>query len=139
MRYFILILALAGVVDSSLALRVHYSTGTEPCSINETWDCGVVNHSPFAEILHVPVAAIGIVGYVVLGALSLAKRRLFLVISSVLGLAFSLYLTGIEKDVLQVYCLYCVISLGIVALITVLSLWWALSFPPGGLPARKRT
>ena len=35
MRYLIAILALAGVVVSSLALQVHYSTGTEPCSINE--------------------------------------------------------------------------------------------------------
>ena len=68
MRYFILFLAMIGVVDSSLALRVHYSTGTEPCSINETWDCGVVNHSPFAEIEHVPVAAIGIAGYLAPGA-----------------------------------------------------------------------
>jgi len=138
MRIFILILALAGIVDSSLALRVHYSTGTEPCSINETWDCGVVNHSPFAEIMHVPVAAIGIVGFVVLGALALTRRRLLLVVFSVVALAFSLYLTGIEKDVLEVYCLYCVISLGIVALITVLSLWWALSLSPGSLPGRKR-
>jgi len=138
MRLLILFLALAGVVDSSLALRVHYSTGTEPCSINETWDCGVVNHSPFAEILHVPVAAIGIAGFLVLGALVLAKRRVLVAASSVLGLAFSLYLTGIEKDVLEVYCLYCVISLGIIAVITVLSLWWALSLPPRRPPARKR-
>jgi len=111
MRFLILFLALAGVLVSSMALRIHYSTGTEPCSINETWDCGVVNHSPFAEIEHVPVAAIGIAGYVVLAGLALARRRALLAILAVLGLAFSLYLTGIEKDVLEVYCLYCVISL----------------------------
>jgi hypothetical protein len=50
MRYVIVLLALAGVVVSALALRVHYDTGTEPCSINEKWDCGIVNHSPFAEV-----------------------------------------------------------------------------------------
>jgi uncharacterized membrane protein len=63
MRYLIAILALAGVVVSSLALKVHYDTGTEPCSINERWDCGIVNHSSYAVIGHIPVAAIGIVGY----------------------------------------------------------------------------
>jgi len=63
MRYLISVLALVGLVVSSLALQVHYSTGTEPCSINERWDCGIVNHSTFAEIEHVPVAAIGIAGY----------------------------------------------------------------------------
>ena len=62
MRYLIALLALAGVVVASLALRVHYSTETEPCSINEKWDCGIVNHSPYAMIGPVPVAAIGIVG-----------------------------------------------------------------------------
>ena len=50
MRYLIAILALAGVIVSALALQVHYSTGTEPCSINARWDCGVVNHSPFARL-----------------------------------------------------------------------------------------
>ena len=42
------------------------------------------------------------------------------------GLGFSLYLTHIEKDVLQVWCLYCVGSLGIIAIITLLSLGWAI-------------
>lgn len=125
MRYFIAVLALAGVVVSSLALQVHYSTGTEPCSINERWDCGIVNHSPFAVIAHVPVAAIGIAGYLLIGALSLARRRWLLTGAAVIGLGFSLYLTHIEKDVLQVWCLYCVISLGIVSIITLLSAAWA--------------
>jgi uncharacterized membrane protein len=40
------------------------------------------------------------------------------------GLGFSLYLTHIEKDVLQVWCLYCVTSLGIISVITLLSLLW---------------
>ena len=70
MRFVIAILAVAGAVVSALALQVHYSTATEPCSINEKWDCGVVNHSPFAVVGHVPVAAIGIAGYLALVALA---------------------------------------------------------------------
>jgi uncharacterized membrane protein len=130
MRYLIVFLALAGVVVSTLALRVHYSTGTEPCNINEKWDCGIVNHSPFAEIDHVPVAAIGIAGYLVLGGMALARRRSVLAVLAVLGLAFSLYLTRIEKYVLEVYCVYCVISLGIITVIAITSLWWAFAGPP---------
>lgn len=125
MRYLIALLALVGVVVSSLALQVHYSTTTQPCSINERWDCGIVNRSPFAEIAHVPVAAIGVGGYLILAALSLTRRRWPLAGSAVVGLAFSLYLTHIEKDVLQVWCLYCVISLGIISAITLLSAAWA--------------
>jgi uncharacterized membrane protein len=126
MRYLIALLALAGVVVATLALRIHYSTDTQPCSINEKWDCGIVNHSPFAELAHVPVAAIGIAGYVVIAGLALARRRWLAAAAAVLGFGFSLYLTHIEKDVLQVWCLYCVASLGIISAITLLSLGWAL-------------
>jgi len=82
MRILLLVLALAGVVVSILALRVHYDTGTEPCSINEKWDCGVVNHSPYSTIGPIPVAAIGIAGYLALAGLSLARRRGWLLIAS---------------------------------------------------------
>jgi vitamin-K-epoxide reductase (warfarin-sensitive) len=124
MRFLLILLALAGMVVSTLALRVHYSTGTEPCDINEKWDCGVVNHSSYAEFEHVPVAALGIAGYLALAGLALARRRSVLAVLAGLALSFSLYLTYIEKSVLQVYCLYCVISLGIIALLTLFSLGW---------------
>jgi uncharacterized membrane protein len=124
MRYLIAFLALAGVVVSSLALRVHYTTDAEPCSINAKWDCGIVNHSPFAEIFHIPVAAIGIAGYLALAGLALARRRAITFSAALIGLGFALYLTHIERDVLMVYCLYCVISLGVITLVTLLSLGW---------------
>ena len=125
MRFLITLLALAGVAVGYLALRVHYSTESQPCSINEKWDCGIVNHSPYAEIKQVPVAAIGIGGYLALGLLALVRRRWLVAGGAIIGLAFSLYLTHIEKDVLQVWCLYCVISLGIISVITLLSVGWA--------------
>jgi uncharacterized membrane protein len=125
MRYLIALLALAGVIVSSLALRVHYDTGTEPCSINEKWDCGIVNHSPFAMIGPIPVAAIGIAGYLALAGLALARKRSLLAIATLIGLGFALYLTHIEKSVLNVWCLYCVISQAIIALLTILTIgWW---------------
>ena len=124
MRYLIALMALAGVVVSTLALRIHYSTETEPCSINAKWDCGIVNHSQFAEIAHIPVAAIGIAGYLGLAGLALVRLRVLLTVAAILGLAFALYLSHIERDVLEVWCLYCVISQGIIALLTLLSLGW---------------
>jgi vitamin-K-epoxide reductase (warfarin-sensitive) len=129
MRYVIAILALVGVVGSTLALQVHYSTATQPCDINEKWDCGIVNHSPFAVIAHVPVAAIGIAGYLAIAGLALLKRRRLAAVLALGALGFSLYLTYIEKYVLEVYCIYCVTSLGIVVLLTAFSLWWAFRPP----------
>lgn len=124
MRYLLAMLAIAGVVVSMLALHVHYSTETQPCSINEKWDCGVVNHSPFAEIAHIPVAVIGIAGYLALAGLAFLRQRALTFLSAGVGLGFALWLTFIEEYVLQVWCLYCVISQVIIALITLLSLCW---------------
>jgi vitamin-K-epoxide reductase (warfarin-sensitive) len=137
MRYLIALLALAGVVVSSLALRVHYSTDAQPCSINEKWDCGIVNHSEFAEIAHVPVGAIGIAGYLSLIGLALANRRRLLALASIAGLGFALYLSHIERDIIMVWCLYCVISQGIIAVATLLSLGWVAAESLSKRQARK--
>ena len=125
MRYVIVVFAILGIVVSSLALKVHYDDpGKEPCSINDKWDCGVVNHSPYATFHGVPVAAIGIAGYVLIAVLGLLRQRLLLLIAVLIGLGFALWLTNIEAHVLEVYCLYCVISQGIIALLSVLALIW---------------
>lgn len=126
MRYVIAVLALAGAVVSGLALEVHYTAGTTPCSINEKWDCGVVNHSSYSLIEGIPVALIGIVGYLALIWLSLARQRVVLLLASLAGLAFALYLAHIERDVLGVWCLYCVISLAIIAAIPLLDMIWVI-------------
>lgn len=127
MRYLLALLACAGIVVSALALHVHYSTESAPCSINEKWDCGIVNHSPYAVMYGVPVAALGIAGYLLMVALALLRRRSLLLVATLLGMAFALYLTHIEARVLGVWCLYCVISQGIVAAMTLLAIGWVVS------------
>ena len=124
MRYLIAILALAGVVVSALALHVHYCTDPPPCSINEKWDCGIVNHSPYAEIEGVPVSVIGIAGYLALAGLAFWRQRALVFLAALVGLGFALRLTFIEEYVLQVWCLYCVISQVVIAVITLLGLGW---------------
>src|SRR6266404_9240605 len=122
MRWVLVVLCLVGVAAASLALREHYREDASPCSINERWDCGIVNHSPYAVFLGVPVAVIGIVGYLLLGALAFKRAYRLMLVAALPGLAFSLYLAHIEKDLLEVWCIYCVISLGVITLITLLSL-----------------
>lgn len=124
MRYIIAVLAIAGAVVSGLALQVHYTVGTTPCSINEKWDCGIVNHSPYSMIEGIPVALIGIIGYLVLAWLSFARQRAVVLLASLAGLGYALYLAHIERDVLGVWCLYCVISLAIIAVIPFLCVLW---------------
>lgn len=123
MKYLLLILTVLGVIVSSLALREHYREyGDSPCSINEHWDCGIVNHSPFAMIGPIPVAVLGIAGYILMGALAFRRSYRLLLVPTFAGLSFSLYLANIEKNVLGVWCIYCVISLGIISLMSLLTL-----------------
>ena len=136
MKYVLLILAVFGIVVSSLALREHYREyGDSPCSINEHWDCGVVNHSRYAMLGPIPVATVGIFGYVLMAGLALAGAYRLLIIPTVAGLAFSLYLANIEKTILGVWCVYCVISLGIICLMSLLDLGTVIAAfmrkPPG--------
>ena len=97
MRFVLVLLAVIGIAVSALALREHYRTDTSPCSINEKWDCGIVNHSPYAVLWGVPVATIGIAGYLLLGILAFKRWYMALLPLSLGALAFSLYLAHIES------------------------------------------
>jgi vitamin-K-epoxide reductase (warfarin-sensitive) len=137
MKHVLVLLTALGIVVSALALREHYRTeGDAPCSINERWDCGIVNHSPYAVLAGIPVAVLGIVGYLLMGALAWRRAYGSVLAAALVGLAFSLYLARIEAHVLGVWCIYCVISLGDISLITLLTLGTkALSQPGKSEPA----
>ena len=122
MRWVLIVLAVVGIAVSSLALREHYRTDASPCSINERWDCGIVNHSPYAMLFGVPVAVIGIAGYLLLGILAFQKAYRLMLAAALGGLGFALYLAHIESAVLGVWCIYCVISLGVISLMSLLVL-----------------
>jgi uncharacterized membrane protein len=120
MRWVLVLLAILGIVASGLALREHYRTDPSPCSINEKWDCGIVNHSPFALFYGVPVAVIGMGGYLVLALLAMRRAYLWMAPLVTIALVFAVHLADIEKYVLGVWCIYCAISLGIISLLTLL-------------------
>jgi vitamin-K-epoxide reductase (warfarin-sensitive) len=117
----IVMLCLTGVLISGLALGEHYNTKPSPCSINDKWDCGMVNHSPYALVRGVPVAFIGMLGYALIAALAGRLPRTTLILVFV-GLLFSLRLTWIEWKILGVWCIYCVSSQIIIALVALLAL-----------------
>ena len=120
MKWALIVLAVAGIVVSSLALREHYRTDASPCSINERWDCGIVNHSPYAMLFGIPVGAIGIAGYLLLAALAAGKAYPWMLPFVTGAFTFAVHLADVESMVLGVWCIYCVISLGIITLLTLL-------------------
>jgi vitamin-K-epoxide reductase (warfarin-sensitive) len=120
-------LALAGIVVSSVLLHHHYGTSqTTYCDFGESFNCDIVNRSTYSTILGVPDALIGILGYAGLVALATVYRAkseapAMLLIASVAGLSFALYLTYIEAFVLATWCILCLSSLTLIILITGLS------------------
>lgn len=129
-RRAVAVLALLGALDATYLLlgKLGITTGYV-CSV--TGGCEVVNTSPYSEFLGVPVAAIGLLGYlailiVALVALQprwLADRRPDLVLGLLSGVAvaFSLYLTYIEMFVLRAVCQWCLVSQLIIIVILVLA------------------
>lgn len=120
----IAVLALAGIVVSSVSLRHHYGTSqTSYCDFGASFNCDIVNRSVYSTVLGVPDALIGILGYGLLLVIATfyrtkAEGPSVLLAASTVGLGFALYLTYIEKFVLATWCILCLSSLALIILIT---------------------
>ena len=132
MRYLIVLLALAGIIDSALALRIHNQdpSTAPPCAVTERFDCGAVNHSRFAVFppssfdedpaskkVHIPVALFGIIGYALIAVLALANRLWLTLQAAEIGFAFASFLSYMEAFVIEKWCVYCLWSQAIITAI----------------------
>ena len=121
------VLAIAGAAVSSVSLYHHYDTSPSSfCDFGANFNCDIVNRSIYSVVFGIPVALIGIFGYgvlLVLATLYRAKTEVsrMLLVASLAGLGFALYLTYVEAFVLAVWCILCLSSLALIAAITVLS------------------
>ncbi|HUM06844.1 MAG TPA: vitamin K epoxide reductase family protein [Terriglobales bacterium] len=128
------ILAVCGIAVSSVSLQHHYAKSkTEFCDIGDSFNCDLVNRSEYSEILGIPVALVGMLGYGAIAGLATVYRArretpLLILGGAAAGLAFALYLTHIEARVLGVWCIMCLSSLGLITAITVVAgVLWAKS------------
>jgi uncharacterized membrane protein len=124
-RYLMLACCLVGGTLSAVSLRNHYSTSaTGYCDLSATFNCDFVNRSTFSEFRGVPVALVGLLGYLLLLVLSARVGRSVTVVrfaAAIIGLGFALYLAYIEAYVLAVWCLLCIGSLAMISAITMLA------------------
>ena len=128
----IAVLSVVGIIVSAISLERHYAKSTTSfCEFGQEFNCDIVNRSEYSEILGIPVALIGMVGYAaVLGLATVYRERRetpsLIVAGASAGLAFALYLTYIEGRVLGVWCIMCLSSLALISGIAVVSgvLWF---------------
>ena len=114
--------ALAGLGIASYLTVVHYAGGEPVCAIAH--GCATVQQSDYAALAGVPVAVLGLVGYLAV-LVSLARDgeawRTAAAFLSLAGLGFSAWLTYVEVGVLHAICIWCVGSAMCMALLCALT------------------
>ncbi len=126
-------LAVAGVVIAGYLTWVHYE-GLTPFCAGDGRGCEQVQSSDYAKFAGVPVALLGLVGYLlILGALLLRGEAariaaVFLVFG---GWAFSAYLTYAELFIIGAICQWCVASFVVITALLAVTALRLLNAPPG--------
>jgi uncharacterized membrane protein len=138
LRTTLIVLAALGVALAGYLTYLHYSGTTPPCSIKGN-PCSQVQKSRYSELAGVPVALIGLLGYIVILGSLLApesERARFATMALTLGgLGFSAYLTYREVFTLRKICEWCVGSAVLMTIMMGLSIW---RFLRGDVDARAR-
>jgi uncharacterized membrane protein len=114
--------ALAGLGIATYLTLVHYSGGDPVCAVAH--GCATVQQSDYAALAGVPVALLGVHGYVGLLAALIVdgengrSAAAFLALG---GLGFSVWLTYVEVGILDAVCIWCVGSAICMALLAALT------------------
>jgi len=120
------LLIVIGLSVSSYLAYVEMTQVTAVCG--PVGECNIVQASPYAQILGVPVAIFGLFFYLTVAGLWLLQRSekmrhltvLALVVLTILGTLFSIYLTMVELLVIGAICMWCLTSAVVTGLMCLL-------------------
>jgi uncharacterized membrane protein len=132
-----IVLTVVGLGVASYLTYVHYSGIKVACTAGES--CTKVQSSQYSKLVGVPVALIGLLGYVaILGSLLAPEgetSRFATMAFTLVGFGFSAYLTGRELVSIHAICEWCVSSAVIMTILACLSLWRFLRGDPAAAGA----
>jgi uncharacterized membrane protein len=135
-RIVMIVIATIGLGVASYLTYVHYSGIPPLCSAGGS--CLEVQTSVYSKLAGVPVALMGLIGYVtILGSLLLPEReqtRLATMVFTVVGFGFSAYLTYRELFSIHAVCEWCASSAVMLTVLACLAVWRFLrgeELPPG--------
>jgi uncharacterized membrane protein len=80
LSFFYILIAIGIVASVYLSIQHYKPLGDEPCDINDTFNCSIVNKSIYSEILGIPVATLGLFWFLTMGWLiwmASKSKRLF--------------------------------------------------------------
>lgn len=119
------LLSFLGAAVSLYLTYLHFSPEASAiCQLGAAFDCDKVNNSAYSEIFSIPVAILGAgyyIGMFVFSLLFSYKTKLFakvdlknlfrgILLITLIGIAFTLYLTYQEAFTIKSYCIFCVIQ-----------------------------
>ena len=117
LRAAILALSALGAAVAAYLTVAHLADARVACA---TGGCETVQGSRYAEVGGVPVAAIGLAGYLVLAASAASARDLARaagLAAALAGAAVAAYLLYVQAALLGAYCQWCLASDAILALL----------------------
>jgi uncharacterized membrane protein len=117
------VLALVGVAIAGYLTWVHYA-GLKPFCVGGGGSCERVQSSKWSELAGVPVAVLGLGGYLLLlASLALPEDagRSAAALVALVGAGFSAWLTYVELAKIDAVCQWCVASAAIMVLLAIVS------------------
>lgn len=132
LRIAILVLSLIGIGVAGYLTYVHYEGLKVLCL--SSGGCETVQASKYAKLDGVPVALLGLIGYIGIVGSLLVRGELGRVAGfgiALIGFGFSMYLTYRELFTIKAICQWCVSSAVLMTLLVILTLVRVLRVQPG--------
>jgi len=126
-------IALLGVGVATYLVYIHYADIKPICAAGNG-GCEKVQASEFSKLAGIPVADLGLLGYLtILGSLFVRGDlgRLIGAATALVGFGFSMYLTYRELFTIEAICQWCVASAALMTLLAILTVVRLLKAEPG--------
>lgn len=128
LRIAMIVLSVIGIALAGYLTYVHYAHVKVLCTSSHNGgesECGAVQKSVYSELVGVPVALLGLLGYIaILGTLLMRQTentRMATLLIALGGFGFSAYLTAREVFTLEKICEWCVTSAIMMTILMVLA------------------
>jgi uncharacterized membrane protein len=138
LRIAIGVIAALGVAIATYLVYIHYA-GIDPICAAGSGGCHKVQTSDYAKLAGIPVAVLGLIGYILILGSLFVPGEAGLMAGAVLalgGFGFSAYLTYRELFTIDAICQWCVASAILMTVLAILTVWRVLRvedpLPQGG-------
>ena len=116
------VVSLLGILVAGYLTVIHYTGANSVCAV--VHGCEVVQKSDWSKLAGVPVALLGLIGYVALLGTLFVRGELGLLAGAAIalgGFGFSMYLTYREAVSIEAWCMWCVISAVLMTILAILT------------------